>query len=112
MDKLHFEEMLMGINKQKRDWIGVHTWLCVLVPFAVQPWCRDRWAVEEGAVLALLRARSGYKLNSMLLDFHNQGSAGVIKVCILIDTQSRFVLAVFDGILEPPYFWKQRTGQG
>ena len=82
------------------------------MPFAVQPWCRDRWAVEEGAVLALLRARSGYKLNSTLLDFHNQRSAGVIKVCILIDTQSRFVLVVFDGILEPPYFWKQRTGQG
>ena len=53
-------DMLMGINKQKRDWIGVHTWLCVLVPFAVQPWCRDRWAVEEGAALALLRARSGH----------------------------------------------------
>ena len=52
------------------------------MPFAVQPWCRDRWAVEEGAVLALLRARSGYKLNSMLLDFHIQGSAGVIKVCL------------------------------
>ena len=102
MDKLHFEEMLMGINKQKRDWIGVHTWLCVLVPFAVQPWCRDRWAVEEGAALALLRARSGHKLNSRQLAFHNQGSVLKSVLYILIDTRSRFALVVFDGALEPP----------
>ena len=53
--------------------------------------------VKDLLVGSLSVCRSGHKLNSILLTFHNQGS--VLKSAIATNLQPRLAFAVFDGVL-------------
>ena len=44
--------------------------------------------------------RSGYQVNSMMLDFYNQALKR--KKCVYANTQSRFASVVLVGVLGPP----------